>query len=158
VIGVNTAIDSETGVFAGIGYAVPSNTVAKVSRALIETGDYQHPYLGVSMAGSVTTLIARELNLPVTQGIFVGDVPAGGPAAAAGLRGSEPEIRINADRYPDPAKSDIILRINGQPVRTSEDLIDYLATDTEVGQTITLSVLRNGQEQDIQITVGARPE
>ena len=107
----------------------------------------------------LTTLVARELNLPVTQGVFVSNVPAGGPAAAAGLRGTTDEVTINGGfDYPDPAKSDIILRINGQPVRTSTDLIDYLATDTEVGQTITLSVLRNGQEQDIQITVGARPE
>jgi 2-alkenal reductase len=158
VIGVNTAIDSETGVFAGIGYAVPANTVAKVTRALIETGDYQHPYLGVQMSGSVTTLIARQLNLPVTQGVFVSNVPDGGPAAAAGLRGTTDEVTVNGFSYPDPAKSDIILRINGQPVRNSTDLIDYLATDTEVGQTITLSVLRNGQEQDIQVTVGARPE
>ena len=160
VIGVNTAIASESGSFEGVGYAVPANTVAKVSRALIETGDYKHPYLGVSMWPlRLTTLVARELNLPVTQGVFVSNVPAGGPAAAAGLRGTTDEVTINGGfDYPDPAKSDIILRINGQPVRTSTDLIDYLATDTEVGQTITLSVLRNGQEQDIQITVGARPE
>jgi len=160
VIGVNTAIDSETGVFAGVGYAVPSNTVAKVSRALIETGRYYHPYLGVSMWPlPLTTLVARELNLPVTQGVFVSNAVSGGPAAAAGLRGTTDEVTVNGVfDYPDPAKSDIILRINGQPVRNSTDLIDYLATDTEVGQAITLSVLRNGQEQDIQVTVGARPE
>jgi 2-alkenal reductase len=159
VIGVNTAIASGSGSFEGVGYAVPSNTVAKVSQALIETGNYEHPYLGVQMSrGAVTTLVARKLNLPVTQGVFVSGVSENGPAAAAGLRGSEPEIEINADLYPDPAKSDIILRINGELVRTSTDLIDYLATETTVGQTITLSVLRDGKEQDLQVTVGARPE
>lgn len=160
VIGVNTAIASESGSFEGIGYAVPSNTVAKVSQALIATGDYQHPYLGVGMWRlPVTTIVARELNLPVTQGVFVSNVPDGGPAAAAGLRSTTDIVTINGIfDYPDPAKSDIMLRINGQPIRTSADLIDYLATETEVGQTITLSVLRDGQEQDIQVTVGARPE
>jgi 2-alkenal reductase len=159
VIGVNTAIASQGGSFEGVGYAVPSNTVAKVSRALIETGDYQHPYLGVAMSREpLSTIVAQELNLPVTQGVFITSVSEGGPAAAAGLRGTDEAVTVNGFPYPDPAQSDIILRINGQLVRTSEELINYLATETEVGQTITLSVLRNGQEQDIQITVGARPE
>lgn len=159
VIGVNTAIASGSGSFEGVGYAVPSNTVAKVSRALIDTGRYEHPYLGVAMFPEpLTTLVARELSLPVVQGVFITNVPDGGPAAAAGLRGSQPEIEVNNIPYPDPAKSDIILRINGEPMRTSTDLIDYLATETTVGQTITLSVLRDGQEQDLQVTVGARPQ
>lgn len=158
VIGINTAIDSETGVFAGVGYAVPSNTIAKVTRALITQGRYDHPYLGVAMfPRPLSTIVARELNLPVTQGVFVSGVTAGGPAATAGLRSTREQVQVNGTPYPDPAKSDIILRINGQPVRTSVDLIDYLATDTEVGQTITLSILRDGKEQDLQVTVGARP-
>jgi 2-alkenal reductase len=157
VIGVNTAIRSQTGVFEGVGYAVPSNTVTKVVRALIEDGQYEHPYLGIQMSGSVTTIVARELDLPVSQGVFVTGVADGGPAEQAGIRGSEQFVEVNNIRYPDPAQSDIILRIDGQPVRTSEDVIDYLATETEVGQTITITVLRDGQEQDVQVTVGARP-
>jgi 2-alkenal reductase len=159
VIGINTAIASQTGTFEGIGYAVPSNTVAKVTRALIETGRYEHPYLGVSMFPQpLSTIVAQELGLPVSQGVFIGEVVANSPAAAAGLRGTEDIVTVRGDRYPDPAKGDLILRINGEPVRTSSDVIDYLATETEVGQTITITVLRNGQQQDLQVTVGARPQ
>lgn len=158
VIGVNTAIDSRSGGFEGIGYAVPSNTVVKVSRALITSGTYQHPYLGVQMSGSVTERIAKQLKLPVTQGVFIAGVTTNGPASAAGLRGTTSKVTVDDDPYPDPAKSDIILRVNNQPVRTSTDVIDYLATETEVGQTVTLRVLRDGQQQDIQVKVGARPK
>ncbi len=159
VIGINTAIRSQSGVFEGIGYAVPSNTVTKVTDALIEHGQYEHPYLGVAMfTQPLSRVVARELGLPVEQGVFISDVPSDGPAGQAGLRGSTPEVPVQGVRYPDPAKSDIILQINGEPVRTSTDLIDYLATETEVGQTITLTILRDGQQQDVQITVGARPQ
>jgi 2-alkenal reductase len=157
VIGINTAIRSETGGFEGIGYAVPSNTIAKVTKALIEQGRYEHPYLGLGMGASLTTTVAKELNLPVSRGVFISKVIDNGPAAQAGLRGTDDVVTVKGDPYPDPAKSDIILAVNGQPVRTSTDVIDLLATETEVGQTITITVLRDGQQQNVPVTVGARP-
>ncbi len=156
VIGINTAIRSEGGSFEGIGFAVPSNTVKKVTKALIETGRYEHPYLGIRFGNTVTTTVAKQLNLPVNQGIFVGEVVPNGPAGKAGLRASTDDaVTINGYRY--PAKSDIILKIDGQQVSNSEEVIDYLATDTEVGQTVTLTILRDGQEQELKVTLGARP-
>jgi S1-C subfamily serine protease len=163
VIGVNTAIRSEGGAFEGVGFAVPSNTVDKVARALIEKGVYEHPYLGISFFGQpLTTRIARELNLPVNQGAIVSGVSPDGPAENAGIRAVEDDdtgkyVTIDGVRFPDPAKHDIILRINDRTVTSSEDVIDYLATDTEVGQTVTLTVLRDGQEQQVEVTLGARP-
>jgi 2-alkenal reductase len=156
VIGVNTAIRSETGTFEGVGYAVPSNTVSKVTQALIETGRYQHPYLGVSMFDlPVSTIVARELDLPVDRGIFVSSVVPGGPADQAGLQASEEMITINGIQY--PAESDIIIAIDDHPVATFEDIVGYLATETEVGQTVTLTIIRDGQEQQVDVTLGARP-
>jgi len=159
VIGVNTAIRSDTGTFQGVGFAVPSNTVAKVTRALIETGAYQHPYLGISFYGlPLTAVVAEELGLPVQQGVFVSEVVAGGPAAQAGLRGAGrgSEQEVNGDPY--PVGGDIIIKIDGRNVAAGDDIIEYLATDTEVGQTVTLTILRDGQEQQLEVTLGARPE
>ena len=158
VIGINTAIRSEGGSFEGIGFAVPSNTVKKVTKALIETGRYEHPYLGIRFGNPLTLAVAKQLNLPVNQGIFVGEVVSDGPAGKAGLRASTDDadaVIINGYRY--PTKSDIILKIDGQQVSNSEQVIDYLATDTEVGQTVTLTILRDGKEQELKVTLGARP-
>ena len=159
VIGVNTAIRSDTGTFQGVGFAVPSNTVTKVARSLIETGEYKHPYLGISFYGlPLTASVAEELGLPAQQGVFISEVVAGGPAARAGLQGAGQgsEQEVNGDPY--PVGGDIILKIDDRSVAASEDVIEYLATDTEVGQTVTLTILRDGKEQQIEVTLGARPE
>lgn len=159
VIGVNTAIRSQSGTNEGVGFAVPSNTVAKVSRALIETGDYEHPYLGIAFSYyPLTSAVAEELKLPVQQGVFISAVVPGGPAEKAGLIGvgRQNEQEVNGDLY--PVGSDIILKIDDRSVVTSENIIDYLATDTVVGQTVTLTILRDGQEQQVEVTLGARPE
>lgn len=156
VIGVNTAIRSEGGSFEGIGFAVPSNTVRKVTAALIATGRYDHPYLGVSMHGlPLSTVVAKELKLPVSNGVFISDVDPNGPAAKAGLRGSEETVTVNGVSY--PADGDIILKINDRTVNASDDIIDYLATNTEVGQDVTLTILRDGKQQEVKVTLGPRP-
>lgn len=157
IIGVNTAIRSESGSFEGVGYAVPSNTVRKVTTALIENGVYEHPYLGLAFSSlPLTTIVADELSLPVSQGVFVSEVVEGGPSDQAGVQGGDDIQEINGDPY--PVGGDIILKINDRQVNTSADIIDYLATDTEVGQTVTLTVLRDGQQQEIPVTLGARPQ
>ncbi len=156
VIGVNTAIRSEGGSFEGIGFAVPSNTVRKVSRALIEKGRYEHPYLGIRFGNPITETVAKQLKLPVSQGVFVGEVVPNGPAGRAGLRATETgSVTINGYRY--YPQSDIILKIDDKRISSSEAVIDYLATDTEVGQTVTLTILRDGKEQQLKVTLGARP-
>ncbi|MBV9789174.1 MAG: trypsin-like peptidase domain-containing protein [Chloroflexi bacterium] len=157
VIGVNTAIRSEGGTFEGVGFAVPSNTVKKVSTALIANGKYEHPYLGIGFdPNQVTAIVAKELDLPITNGVFVRSVVEGGPADQAGIQANDEDSEIvNGDAY--LVKSDIIVMINDRKVITSEDIIDYLATDTEVGQTVTLTILRDGQEQKVEVKLGARP-
>jgi 2-alkenal reductase len=155
VIGVNTAIRSEGGTFEGVGFAVPSNLVQKVSAALIETGRYQHPYLGISMGQPITEVVARELKLEVSQGVPVASVVENGPAAKAGLRAGQDEVAFRGVNY--PVGGDIVLRIDDQPVYSSNDIIDYLAAETEVGQTVQLTVFRDGEEVEIPVVLGARP-
>jgi 2-alkenal reductase len=157
VIGVNTAIRSEGGTFEGVGFAVPSNTVKKVTTALIAEGKYEHPYLGIGFdPNPVTAIVAQKLNLPITNGVFVRSVVEGGPADQAGIQANlEDSQIINGDNF--PVKSDIIVMINDRKVISSENIIDYLATDTEVGQTVTLTILRDGKEQKVEVKLGARP-
>jgi 2-alkenal reductase len=157
VIGVNTAIRSESGVFEGVGYAVPSNLVRKVSTALIDSGRYQHPYLGISMGDPITEAVAAELKIDVNHGVPVAQVVEGGPSDKAGVQaGSEEDIvEFRGGQY--PVGADIVLRIDDRVVNRAEDIIDYLVTDTEVGQTVTLTVFRDGKEVKVPVVLGARP-
>ncbi len=152
VVGVNTAIESTTQQNSGVGFAVPSNVVARIVPVLIERGAYTHPYLGIS--GTDITLSLRErLGLSASQrGALVVSVAANGPAAQAGVQASRIDSRGNI-----VAGGDIIVSIDGQPVASFGDLLAYLYDETTVGQTVTLGILRNGQQITVQVTLAARP-
>jgi 2-alkenal reductase len=154
VIGVNTAIRSETGRFEGVGYAVPANAVRRIAPALIAEGRYQHPWMGIAMY-EVEPLFAREFQLPVRQGVLVTDVQRGSPADRAGLRVGERQGEYAGRQL--PVDGDIIIAIKVQPVRTSDELISYLELEASVGDTVTFTVVRDGQEQPVPLTLGARP-
>jgi serine protease Do len=155
VIGVTAAIESSTNSSAGIGFVIPSQIVQKVVPALIETGHYDQPWIGISGTTLVPDL-ATAMGLQSDQrGILVVDVTSGSPADKAGLQGSTQQVTINGQTA--LVGGDVIVGVDGQPVKSFEDLIAYLANSTEVGQTITLSVLRNGNETQIDLTLAARP-
>jgi len=154
VIGVNTLILSETGVSSGVGFAVPVATVKKVVPALISTGHYEHPWLGLT-GGSITPAVAESLGLSVQQGVLVESVVSGGPAALAGIRGATQ--RVVSNRQATLTGGDIILAVDGLEVKSFDDLVGYLGRKTEVGQKITLTVLRDGQRQSVDVTLTARP-
>ncbi len=157
VIGVNTAIAVSQGgdSFEGVGYAVPASTVAKVAPALIREGRYQHPWMGIGMY-PVDSLLAERLGLQTDRGVLVTDVRPDSPAAQAGLRAGEGERQV--DGVGLPSGGDIIVAIDGQPVADSDQLIGLLDLNHVVGDTITLSVLREGgAQEDVQLTLGARP-
>jgi len=152
VVGVNTAIESTTQQNSGVGFAVPSNVVARIVPVLIEHGSYTHPYLGIS--GTDITLSIRErLGLDASQrGALVVSVTSGGPAARAGVQASRLDSRGNII-----AGGDIIVSIDGQAVTSFGDLLAYLYDETTVGQTVTLGILRNGQQITLPVTLAARP-
>jgi len=155
VVGVTAAIESPTQANAGIGYAIPSEIVQKVIPALIKTGHYDHPYLGIS--GTTLTLdLANAMNLSSDQrGALVEEIVPNGPAAKAGLNGSNQQVTINGIDV--PVGGDVITAIDGQTVNTMDDVIAYLTDHTEVGQKITLTILRNGKEMSVDVTLQARP-
>ena len=155
VIGVTTAILSSSGVSAGIGFAVPSAIVEKVVPALIEEGRYAHAWLGIS-GTSMTPDLAKVMNLDANQrGALVIEIVPDGPAEAAGLQGSDREISV--DGMALRAGGDVIVAFDDAPVHSFEDLVAYI-NDAEVGQKVRLTVLRDGREQQLTVTLQARPE
>jgi serine protease Do len=155
VIGVTSALESSSGSSSGIGFAIPAEIVSKVVPSLISSGKYDHPYLGIS-GTDVTPDIAQAMNLPATtRGALVEQVSTGGPAANAGLQASNTVVTINGVQ--GTVGGDVITAIDGQTINSMSDIIAYLAIHTQVGQTVSLTILRNGQTQTIQVTLGSRP-
>jgi len=151
VIGINTAIQSGTGEFSGIGFAVPSNTVKRLIPSLIENGKYSHPWLGVS-GTSLTPDIAKQIGLPKNyKGVFVTTVIPDGPAQKAGLQ----ESSYNINR--EIKGGDVIIAMDGYQVRDIDDLIIYLADNKNVGDTVVLQVNRNNNLVELTAMLQERP-
>jgi S1-C subfamily serine protease len=147
VIGVNTA-----GIFPGnIGFAVPSNAVQRIVPVLIESGNYTHPWLGMT-GGPLTSDIAQREGLERNfKGVIVDTIVKDGPADNAGINGSI------TNQYGERLGGDIITAVDGNPVIRMEDLISHLETERSVDQNMTLTIYRDGNILDKQITVGERP-
>ena len=156
VIGMNTAIFSATGAYAGIGFAIPSNTITKVVPSLIAKGSYQHPWLGM-IGVDITPDIAKALGLGLenAKGFLVIGINEGSPADKAGIRGGDKVTNINGREI--RLGGDIVLKIDNQEVRKIEDILTYLERNKHVGDTTQLTVLRDGKLQTINITLTARP-
>jgi serine protease Do len=155
VMGVTAQIDSPVRASVGIGFVIPSNIVAKVAPELIKAGHYDHTWLGIS-GGSLVPDLATAMNLKSDQrGALVNQVTAGSPAEKAGLRASSTQTTINGEDV--NVGGDVIIAIDNQPVKTFDDLVTYLTSSTSVGQTVTLTILRDGQQQDVKATLTARP-
>lgn len=144
VIGVNAQIRSETRSNSGVGFAIPGNLTRRVAQTLIDQGYMEYSFLGIR-GGNVTLSIIEQFDLPNDfRGVVVSTVEAGTPADRAGLESAgETEM---VDGIPVPTSVDIITAINSAPLRGIGDLISYLATNTQPGDTVTLSVLRDGTE------------
>lgn len=155
VMGVTSAIISPLGVSIGIGFAIPSVIVHKVVPALIKERAYKHPWLGVSGV-SLTSDLAAAMGLkPSQRGALVTAVIPGSPAAQAGVRGSDREILL--DSVPARLGGDVIVAIDATAVKTFDDLLTYLIRSTEVGQTVTLTILRQGKEDTLRVLLSTRP-
>ena len=151
MIGVNTAIKAGA---QGIGFAVPVDTVKRVAPALIANGVYEHPWLGFQGYG-VTPALAKALQLPVEQGILVAQLYRNGPADKAGLSGAQQEVIIGNRRY--LVGGDIVTAVNGEPVADWMNLFEYLELETQVGDSVTLTVIRNGQTTELELILMAQP-
>jgi len=155
VIGVTSAIISPVEASVGIGFAVPAAIVATRVPVLIETGQYVDPWIGIT-GTTLTPDLAEAMDLDANQrGALVTEVTPGSPAEAAGLRPGTDEVTIQGQDV--TVGGDVIVAINGEPVRVFDDLVAYLARHTVVGDEIILTVLRDGKTVDVSVTLGARP-
>lgn len=166
VVGVNRAIEtadfSTTGqpVSSGVGFSVSSNIIKRVVPVLIQTGKYDYPYMGISSIslgnpsqGGLTLDEINVLGLKQFTGTYVTEVAAGGPADQAGIKSGTEKTSV-----PNLlAGGDLIVAIDGRPVIQYDDLISYLITHKGAGDTIVLTVVRNGQQMDIKLILGKRP-
>lgn len=154
VIGINSAIYSTTGQSAGVGFAIPSNTMTKVVPSLITNGSFQHPWLGVS-GTDMTPGIAAALGLNQPRGLLVVDVVDGSPAAQAGIRGGDDPRSI--DGRDINLGGDVITAIDDKTVRKIDDILVFLEREKTAEDNLKLTILRDGQLQDINIALAARP-
>ena len=154
VIGINTAIQSSTGEFSGIGFAIPSNTMKRIIPALIHDGHYKHPWLGISGI-SIDPDLSSTLELPVQSGFLIQNVVPDSPASEAGLQGYKENKTIDGTKY--KIGGDIIVGVDGNPVEKIEDILNYLQEQRSVGDTITLKIIREGKTVELSLTLQERP-
>ncbi len=155
VIGVTSAIESPVQANVGIGFVIPSDIVTNVVPELIENGSYQHSYLGIS-GGTLLPDIAEAMNLDRNQrGILIATVTPGGPSGLAGLQGSEETF--NYQGFDVTIGGDVITAIDGVETPTFDDLVSYLASSTRPNQEVELDIIRDGETQQVTVTLGARP-
>ena len=160
VIGVNSQIISPSRASAGIGFAVPVNTVKRVVPQLIAQGRYAHPWLGVQPL-SLTPERARVfreagMDVPVDEGLLIIEAVSGGPASQAGIRGGDRVVDFGNVRI--PLGGDIVTAVNGEPVSNLQELTVYLETETEVGDTVEVTIFRDGVEQNVAVALDERPQ
>ena len=155
VIGITQSIATTSGSSSGVGFAIPSAIIKQVIPALIDTGRYDHPYLGLTLT-SLNPDIAKAMNLPANQhGALVQAVAAGGPSDKAGIKAGSGTTNINGQQV--GVGGDVIIGYNGQTIASSDDLITYLARSGAVGQDVTLTILRDGKQIQVHVTLGLRP-
>ena len=155
VIGVNTAIQSATGEFSGVGFAVPSQTVAKIIPTLISQGKYDHPWIGVS-GTDISPLLAEALNRTDTRGFLIIGVVEDSPAGRAGLHGSNGTVEHEGVEF--AVGGDIITMVDDVEVRKISDILIHLQRAKSVGDEMQLQVLRDGEFMEITLVLDKRPE
>ena len=158
VIGVNRAIQtagmSVTGdaINTGIGFAISSNIASKVVPSLIAKGSYDYPYLGMTSYSSMSLAMIEVLDLPQSTGAYVSSVVNGGPADIAGIKGGSVPTSVQ-DVYKG---GDLIVAVDGQQIKDFSELLSYLVVNKNPGETITFTVIRNGQTLDVDVVLGRR--
>ena len=154
IVGINTAIQSTTGEFTGVGFAVPSQTIAKIVPSLIENGKYHHPWIGIS-GRDIDPDLAKVLKLNDAVGFLVITVVENSPASKAGMHGSGETVEIDGVKY--PMGGDIILSVDGKQVRKIDDILVHLQRSKSIGDEMNLEILRDGRTTNIIITLEERP-
>ena len=154
IVGINTAIQSTTGEFTGVGFAIPSQTVAKIVPTLISDGEYKHPWIGIS-GTDIDLEMASVMELENTLGFLIITVIEDSPASDAGLIGSNKMIEVEGRGY--SIGGDIIVSVDGIDVRKIDDILIHLQRGKAVGDEMVLEVLRDGRTTNVTIVLQERP-
>ena len=154
MVGINTAIQSGTGEFTGVGFAIPSRTVAKIVPSLIQDGEYNHPWLGIS-GRDIDPDLAKILNLKDAKGFLIVTVVDNSPASKAGLHGATETKEIDGTSY--ALGGDIILKVDGLEVRKIDDILIHLQREKSVGDEMILEILRDGRISEFTLLLEQRP-
>lgn len=155
VIGINSAIFSPSGTSAGVGFAIPVDTLQRLLPDLLALGRYRHPWLGVRYGYRITPGLADILELPVDQGLLLVELFRDGPLASNGVLGAQREVILGNQRV--FAGGDILMAIDGEAVTSIESLQTILETKYQVGDEVGLNLLRNGQPMNVTVTLGEEP-
>ena len=155
VVGMNTAIQSATGEFTGVGFAVPSNTIKKVVPVLIRDGIFHHPWMGIS-GSDVDPDLAKIRELNSSKGFLIATVIEGSPADAAGLQGVTITKEIDGREY--PLDGDIIIKIDDVVVRKISDILIHLQREKSIGDELIMTVNRDGTMIEAVLVLGERPQ
>jgi S1-C subfamily serine protease len=154
VVGINQQIETQSGANDGVGFAVPISSVKRSIRQLRADGEAEYAYIGVS-SQALYPQLAEKLGIDAAYGGLIAEVVDGGPADEAGLRGGDERIRFQAIPY--RAGGDVILAVEGRRVVQPDDLAELISS-YEPGETVTLTVLRGGDERrDVEVKLGERP-
>jgi S1-C subfamily serine protease len=153
VIGINSQIASQGGGNEGVAFAIPIETAQDVAQQLLDNGSVERAYLGIT-GGDITPQAVEALNLPADQGVIVERVFNGGPADKAGLHGANGEATVEGQQI--PVGGDIITKLDGKPITGMDEVISAV-NDRKPGDDLKLTVLRDGDEQEITVTLGDRP-
>lgn len=153
VVGVNTAIQSTSRTFSGVGFAVPSKTVKRVVPELIEDGEYRHSWIGVR-GNDLTPAMKKATGIETESGFMILSVVEGSPADRAGLQGTRTSRVVDGREV--PVGGDVVVAIEGKEVRGISDILVYLAKNTRPGDTVDITVVRNGERITIPMELAAR--
>ncbi|HEX7003353.1 MAG TPA: trypsin-like peptidase domain-containing protein [Trueperaceae bacterium] len=156
VIGVNTAIFSPTGTSAGLGFAIPVDTVKRVLPELIEFGRYRHPWLGIDGAYTLSEGLARVLDLPVEQGLLLVQLREGSPLDIAGVRGAQRQAVLGNTRV--FLGGDIVTAVDGRAVTTRGELRTYLESNYRVGDELEVTIVRGSVERQLSVVLAEQPQ
>lgn len=154
VVGINTAIFSNTGVYSGVGFAIPSNTISKVATSLIQNGSYHHPYIGI-VGLSLTPDLSKQIGLNQTKGFLITSITKGSPADKSGLRAGSTTTTISGRDV--EVGGDIILKIDNREVSKIDDILAYLESQKHVGDKVHFTILRDNKIKELDLLLGDRP-
>ncbi|MFI5415793.1 MAG: S1C family serine protease [Nitrososphaerales archaeon] len=154
VIGINTAIQTQTGEFSGVGFAIPSNTMKRIIPFLIQDGHYKHPWLGVSGI-TVDPDLSDSLGLSTQSGFLIENIVPDSPASKAGLHASNQTKMVDGIKY--KFGGDIIIGVDNSPVQKLEDLLNYLQDNKSAGDKMILKISREGKSMDVTLVLQERP-